>query len=485
MGTLRHRRGSGIVLRHHLRRSTCVGKFRRRLRCVSAWKSRCTLPGARHPFPGARALLARAPCGPQPRCVVKIRVLGSAAGGGFPQWNCNCRNCCGRARRHPARPRPHPVLDRRPRQRPPRPGRSSTPPPTSSRSCRPVPCCSRRARARDTAIAGIVLVDGADRPHHRPVHAARVHPAAGRVVHRRCARGPARAATRSSACSATTAASSATRCAIDGSGFEVAGVDGVQWRALAGGRASPRPISPHRERPQPATTWRWCCATRRAAAACVYAPGLGVDGAGGVAGDARGRLRAGGRHVLERRRDDRAWGSSKKRARDMGHLPQSGAGGMLEWLARLPAAHAQDPDPREQHQPDPRRGLRRARELDARRRSRWPTTAWRSSCERARAWSAQEFEAQLRERGRAYHIHHPFNVMLNTGKREPRADPRLGGEPLLLPDQHPAQGRRDPRQLRRPRRAAQLGAAHPRSRRLRRRPGRHRVVAAAGRGGGA
>ena len=26
---------------------------------------------------------------------MKIRVLGSAAGGGFPQWNCNCRNCLG------------------------------------------------------------------------------------------------------------------------------------------------------------------------------------------------------------------------------------------------------------------------------------------------------------------------------------------------------------------------------------------------------
>ena len=26
---------------------------------------------------------------------MKIRVLGSAAGGGFPQWNCNCRNCTG------------------------------------------------------------------------------------------------------------------------------------------------------------------------------------------------------------------------------------------------------------------------------------------------------------------------------------------------------------------------------------------------------
>mgnify|MGYP000026173645 FL=1 len=26
---------------------------------------------------------------------MKIHVLGSAAGGGFPQWNCNCRNCTG------------------------------------------------------------------------------------------------------------------------------------------------------------------------------------------------------------------------------------------------------------------------------------------------------------------------------------------------------------------------------------------------------
>ena len=31
------------------------------------------------------------------------------------------------------------------------------------------------------------------------------------------------------------------------------------------------------------------------------------------------------------------------------------------------------------------------------------------------AWSAEVFEAKLREQGRAYHIHHPFNVMLNTG----------------------------------------------------------------------
>src|SRR6201996_7581718 len=26
---------------------------------------------------------------------MKIRVLGAAAGGGYPQWNCNCPNCAG------------------------------------------------------------------------------------------------------------------------------------------------------------------------------------------------------------------------------------------------------------------------------------------------------------------------------------------------------------------------------------------------------
>jgi pyrroloquinoline-quinone synthase len=35
------------------------------------------------------------------------------------------------------------------------------------------------------------------------------------------------------------------------------------------------------------------------------------------------------------------------------------------------------------------------------------------------AWSRTEFEAKLRERGRAYHIHHPFNVMLNAGRATP------------------------------------------------------------------
>ena len=34
----------------------------------------------------------------------------------------------------------------------------------------------------------------------------------------------------------------------------------------------------------------------------------------------------------------------------------------------------------------------------------------------AAPWAREEFEQRLRERGRGYHIHHPFNIMLNGGK---------------------------------------------------------------------
>src|SRR5688572_14394104 len=37
----------------------------------------------------------------------------------------------------------------------------------------------------------------------------------------------------------------------------------------------------------------------------------------------------------------------------------------------------------------------------------------------APAWDRAGFEAQLRARGRSYHIHHPFNVMLNSGQAAP------------------------------------------------------------------
>lgn len=43
----------------------------------------------------------------------------------------------------------------------------------------------------------------------------------------------------------------------------------------------------------------------------------------------------------------------------------------------------------------------------------------RAILSKAPPWSRAEFEAQLRAKGKAYHIHHPFNVMLNSGKATP------------------------------------------------------------------
>jgi pyrroloquinoline-quinone synthase len=39
-----------------------------------------------------------------------------------------------------------------------------------------------------------------------------------------------------------------------------------------------------------------------------------------------------------------------------------------------------------------------------------------AACASEPAWTRAQFEQQLRDKGRSYHIHHPFNVMLNSGK---------------------------------------------------------------------
>jgi pyrroloquinoline-quinone synthase len=42
--------------------------------------------------------------------------------------------------------------------------------------------------------------------------------------------------------------------------------------------------------------------------------------------------------------------------------------------------------------------------------------AFTMQAERSTTWTKAEFEAQLREKGKGYHIYHPFNVLLNSGK---------------------------------------------------------------------
>src|SRR5215469_8455908 len=90
---------------------------------------------------------------------MKIRVLGSAAGGGFPQWNCNCRNCAGvRAGTVRAQPRTQSSIAVT--------GETDgswalvNASPDILRQLQANPFLQLGRRSRDTALEAIVLVDG-------------------------------------------------------------------------------------------------------------------------------------------------------------------------------------------------------------------------------------------------------------------------------------------------------------------------------------
>ncbi len=263
---------------------------------------------------------------------MKIRVLGSAAGGGFPQWNCNCRNCAGwrngslrtRARTQSsiavsgAAPTAWVLVN-------------ASPDILAQLQANPV-LQPGRAR-RDTAIAGIVLVDG------------QVDHTTGLFMLRESVRPWPVWCTDSAYADLTRGnpilnvlthycGVDRRRIDLDGEAFAVDGVAGVRWRALplAG---KPAPYSPNRESPVPGDNIALEIEDRASGARAFYAPGLGAM-------DERvWQSMQSAACVLV---DGTFWtddemirlGVSDKRAREIGHLPQSGAGGMLEWLERLP-----------------------------------------------------------------------------------------------------------------------------------------------------
>src|SRR3954467_68162 len=79
--------------------------------------------------------------------------------------------------------------------------------------------------------------------------------------------------------------------------------------------------------------------------------------------------------------------------------------------------HTQVFDTGKQSHPHPRRRFR----AGGRSRPPWRRggLGWNGDRIVSAAWTRQEFEQRLREKGRAYHIYHPFNVMLNSGRATP------------------------------------------------------------------
>ena len=125
---------------------------------------------------------------------------------------------------------------------------------------------------------------------------------------------------------------------MDSSGeeFSIDGVAGVRWRALAV-PSKPAPYSPHRGAPVPGDNVALVIGDAASGRAAVYAPGLGA-----MEPPVWSAMQSAACVLV----DGTFWsddemlrrGLSGKRARDLGHLPQSGAGGMLEWLSKLPRA---------------------------------------------------------------------------------------------------------------------------------------------------
>jgi pyrroloquinoline quinone biosynthesis protein B len=117
--------------------------------------------------------------------------------------------------------------------------------------------------------------------------------------------------------------------------FAIDELTDVRWRALPVA-SKPAPYSPNRESPMPGDNVALVLEDRFTGRSAVYAPGL-------AAIDERlsGFMRSAACVLV----DGTFWsddemvrvGVSGKRARDIGHLPQSGPGGMLEQLDRLPA----------------------------------------------------------------------------------------------------------------------------------------------------
>jgi pyrroloquinoline quinone biosynthesis protein B len=265
---------------------------------------------------------------------VRIRILGSAAGGGFPQWNCNCHNCSGLR---------HGTLRAVARTQSSLAVAGDNPggwalvnaSPDILAQLKGYPDLQPARAARDTAIAGIVLVD------------AQIDHTAGLFMLRESTAPLAIWCTDAAHADLSSGNPIFTvlghYCGVDrrrmdssGGEFAIDGVDGVLWQAIAVA-SKPAPYSPHRALPIPGDNVALVMRATATGRAAVYAPGLGaMEPAVWRSLETAACVLVDGTFWSDE--EMIAQGLVAKRARDLGHLPQSGPGGMLEWLAQLPRA---------------------------------------------------------------------------------------------------------------------------------------------------
>jgi pyrroloquinoline quinone biosynthesis protein B len=264
---------------------------------------------------------------------VLIRVLGSAAGGGFPQWNCNCRNCFGfRAGTLDAKSRTQSSIALSADARNWVVCNAS---PDIHQQIAQHPALQPHSGIRDSAIAAIVLVDG-QIDHSSGLLLLREHRAPLEVwttdtVREDLSSGLPILNVLQFYCGAHW-----NRIPTDGASFVIPALPGVAVTALPVD-GKPGPYSTHRDKPREGDNIGLIFRSLASGRQLFYAPGLAAVTP--LVADTFDRSHC----ILV---DGTFWsddemiqaGVSKKRARDIGHLPQSGPGGMAEALARLPAS---------------------------------------------------------------------------------------------------------------------------------------------------
>ena len=260
-----------------------------------------------------------------------VHVLGSAAGGGFPQWNCNCPQCSGvRSGRIRATPRTQSSLavsDDGVRW-----ALINASPDIRAQIDR-FPRLNPGAPVRASAIAAVVLMDS-QIDHTTGLLSLRE----GRQLTVHCTEMVRQDLTSGFPLLTMLGHYATVRVETipiaDGSGFTVDGIPHLRFTAIPLSSKAP-PYSPHRHDPHLGDNIGLRIVDTRSGGRLFYAPGLGAPDAA-----VRAEIAAADAVMVDGtcwHDDDMARaGVGGKRAREMGHLPLSGAGGMLAELSACP-----------------------------------------------------------------------------------------------------------------------------------------------------
>jgi len=261
---------------------------------------------------------------------MKVMVLGAAAGGGFPQWNCNCHNCCGvRSGSIEAMPRTQSsiavsadgerwILF------------NASPDIRAQLEANP-PLQPKKGR-RHTGIHGIVLADS-QIDHTTGLLFLREGCPLSVYCTDMVAQDLSTGFPIFVMLQSWDGGVNHTTVPIDGSAFQVSDIDEISITAVPLEGKAP-PYSPHRHDPHVGDNVGYLIEDTRSQASLFYAPGLGqmspalLDMLGGA-----DCVMVDGTFWSED--EMQRAGVGTKRASDMGHLPQSGDEGMLHWLSKI------------------------------------------------------------------------------------------------------------------------------------------------------